>query len=72
MQEQIKQNNFMGQNTEEVSFFLKSTKEILGHVQVVMKSGSKSRVWVNFGLQSLGFYRVITIASSYPRIFTTL
>ena len=36
MQEQIKQYNFIGQNTEEASFFLKSTKELLGHVQVKM------------------------------------
>ena len=53
MQEQIKQNNSMGQNIEEVSFFLKSTKELLGHVQVVMKSDTTNtfRVRVKFMLQ---------------------
>ena len=62
MQEQIKQNNFMGKNIEEVSFFLKSTKELLGHVQVVMKSDTNTtfRVRVNF------FYNSQFFVENYP------
>ena len=62
MQEQIKQNNSMGQNIEEVSFFLKSTKELLGHVQVVMKSDTNTtfRVRVNF------FYNSQFFVENYP------